>query len=122
MKSQRSSAPSAGGYPPQINGLLTVCLRIIYSYDAAWYRARYQAKYRASTIPPDTVWYRRYPMPVVSELYSHDRNEIATSFSGSGNTERLVIILYDVWVCWKSNMVVINRKLIGNSMYLSSYT
>ena len=34
-------------------------------------------------------------------------------FSGSGNTERLVRMLF-VWVCWKSNMAAINRKLIGN--------
>ena len=39
-------------------------------------------------------------------------------FSGS---ERLLRILYDVWVCWKSNMAVINRKLIGNNVHLSSY-
>ena len=44
---------------------------------------------------------------------AHDRNELPTSipmFSGSGNTERLVRILYDAWVCWKSNMAHINLR------------
>jgi len=43
----------------------------------------------------------------------HDSNEIPTvipMFSGSDNTERLVRILSDVWVCRKSKMVAINRK------------
>ena len=39
-------------------------------------------------------------------------------FSGSGNTERLMGTLSDVWVCWKSNMAAINRKLIDSNVYL----
>ena len=39
-------------------------------------------------------------------------------FSGSGNTERLVGILSDVWVCRKSKMAVINQKYIGNNVYI----
>ena len=37
-------------------------------------------------------------------------------FSRSGNTEKLVGILSDVWVCRKSKMAAINRKLIGKSV------
>jgi len=43
----------------------------------------------------------------------HDSNEIPTAipmFLGLGNTERLVGILSDVWVCRKSKMAAINRK------------
>jgi len=43
----------------------------------------------------------------------HDSNEIPTDkpmFFGLGNTERLVGILSDVWVCRKSKMAAINRK------------
>ena len=43
-------------------------------------------------------------------------------FLGSGNTEKLVVILSDVWVCQKSKMAAINRKCIGNNVYLSFYT
>ena len=42
--------------------------------------------------------------------------------SESGNTERLVGILSNVWVYGKSKMAAINWKLIGNNVYLSSYT
>jgi len=44
---------------------------------------------------------------------THNSNEIPTGipmFFGSGNTERLVGILPDVWVCPKSKMAAINRK------------
>ena len=35
-------------------------------------------------------------------------------FSGSGNVERLMGILFDVRVCRKSKMAAINRKYVGN--------
>ena len=57
--------------------------------------------------------------------FNHDSNEIPTAipmFAGSGNTERLVGILSEVRVCRKSKMAAINRKWIGNNVYLSSYT
>ena len=47
----------AGGYLPQINSLPTICdsaCTPITPPGIAWYRARYQGKYRASTILPDT--------------------------------------------------------------------
>ena len=43
-------------------------------------------------------------------------------FSGSGNTERLVARLSDVWLCRKSKMAAINRKCIGNNVNLSFCT
>jgi len=53
----------------------------------------------------------------------HDSNEIPTAtplFPGSGNTDRLLGILYYVWACRKSKMAAINWKWIGNYIYLSS--
>ena len=41
--------------------------------------------------------------------------------SGLGNTNRPVGTLSDVWVSRKSNMAAINRKYIGNNVYVSSY-
>ena len=59
----------------------------------------------------------------------HDINTIPTAiptFSGSGNTERLVTILMsDAWVSYKAKMAAINRTgndYTGNNVYLSSYT
>ena len=51
----------------------------------------------------------------------HDSNEIPTAtlmFSRRGNTERLVGMLSDVWVCRSSVLVAIDWKLIGNNVYL----
>ena len=42
-----------------------------------------------------------------------------TLFSGTSNKQRLVGILSDVRVCRKSKMAAINRKCIGNNVYLS---
>ena len=42
--------------------------------------------------------------------------------SESGNTEILLGMLSDVWFCVKSNKAPINRKLIGNNVYISTYT
>ena len=36
------------------------------------------------------------------------------------NSERLVRMLYDVLVCWKSIMAAINSKLMGNNVFLIS--
>jgi len=55
----------------------------------------------------------------------HDRNEIPTAtpmFPGSGNTDRLLGMLSYVRVCHKAKMATINRKWIGNYVYLSSYS
>jgi len=52
------------------------------------------------------------------EASMHDSNEIPTAtpmFFGSGNMERLVVILSDGLVCRTSKMVVINRKYIWDN-------
>jgi hypothetical protein len=62
--------------------------------------------------------------PIIGSRYCistciYDSNTIPTAmptFSGSVNTKRLVGILSDIWVKWKSKMVVINRKYIGNDV------
>ena len=41
-------------------------------------------------------------------------------FSRSGNEERPVGILSDVWVCRKSKLPAINRKYIGNNVDIRS--
>jgi len=46
----------------------------------------------------------------------------APMFPGSGNTDRLLGILYYVWACRTSKMATINWKQIGNYEYHSSYT
>ena len=63
--------------------LLTDRLSVyIYSSDTAWYRARYQAKYRVSTIPLDSAWYRQFVMPVSSEPYcSHPYNHCCAAMT-----------------------------------------
>jgi len=56
---------------------------------------------------------------------THDSKEITTAtlmFLGTGNTDKLLRILSYDWACWKSKMAAINRKQIGNNIYLSSYT
>jgi hypothetical protein len=50
-----------------------------------------------------------------------DGNEIPTvpMFSGQGNTERLVKIVSDFWVCWNFRMAAIERKLADLSSSLA---
>ena len=42
-------------------------------------------------------------------------------FPESDDTERLVEVLSDVWVCRNSKIAAINRKYVGNGFYLSLY-
>ena len=68
-----------------------------------------------------------YKLHTYGPIYAciHDSNEIPTAlpmFLGSGNIERLVRKLSDVWVCWKSKMVAMNRKCIRDKSNISTCT